>query len=220
MQSKDRGQVKWRMLVDLCGGRVSPIKAGQVIFRQGEAADELYFLAKGRAKATVVSKCGKEGVVDIVLMGEFFGERCLRDHATHIATVTALADGQIVRMPAPAVVQAMQTNPSFAGLIGDFLLTRIDKLEADVINHLFNSGERRLARLLLMLAHFGDDGYHAIAPQVDQKTLAGMIGTTRPRVSAFMSKFRKEGHIQYESGRLVVHNTLLNVALSNPRGAS
>jgi CRP-like cAMP-binding protein len=220
MQSKDRCQFEWRTLLEVCAGRSAPIKVGQVIFRQGEAADELLFLTRGRAKATVVSKCGKEGVVDIVLAGEFFGERCLRDHATHIATVAALAEGQIVRMPASAVVQAMQTHPSFARLIVDFLLTRVDKLEADVINHLFNSSEKRLARLLLMLAHFGDDGFDAITPQVDQKTLASMIGTTRPRVSVFMSKFRKDGHIRYEDGRIVVHNTLLNVVLSDPSYAA
>ncbi len=212
---KERSQFDWHMLLRLCNGSIAQIRAGQVIFRQGDETDEVFFLAAGRVKDSVISKIGKEGVIGIVQAGDFFGECGLRGHRIHFATAIALSDCRIVRMPSSAVVRAMRTDTSFAGWFADFLLVRVDRLEADVINHLFNSSERRLARLLLILAQFDQNGVDSITPRVDQQTLANMIGTTRPRVCEFMNKFRRAGHISTEDGQTVVHGTLLNVLLND-----
>jgi CRP-like cAMP-binding protein len=190
---------------------VSVIKRGRVIYRQGDEAQAVYYIEKGKVRIAVASKQGKEGVIAILEAGDFFGEGCLAGQPVNMATAIAMADTKVMRIVKPVMVELMRSEPSFAQLFTAFLLSRNVQIEADLIDQLFNSSEKRLARVLLMLAHFGKDGQmEQVIAKVSQDVLAARVGTTRSRINYFMNKFRKLGFIEY-NGTLKVHSALLNV---------
>jgi CRP-like cAMP-binding protein len=199
------------------GRNVGKYRKGDVVFSQGEIADAVFYIRKGKVKITVVSEQGKEAVVAILGADDFFGEGCLAGQAQRIATVTAMMDSVVARLEKPAIVQAIHDEPAFSEMFIAHLLGRAIRIEADLVDQLFNSSEKRLARMLLLLANFGKDSKpELIIAKISQETLAEMIGTTRSRVSFFMNKFRKLGFIQYAGGAdggIEVHSSLLNVVL-------
>jgi CRP/FNR family cyclic AMP-dependent transcriptional regulator len=183
------------------------------VFAQGEVADTIFYVQKGRVKLTVLSEQGKEAVVGILETGQFFGEGCLNGHSLRIATTTAMEECVITSITKDAMIAVLHTEPKFSEMFMAYLLTRNSRVEEDLIDQLFNSSEKRLARLLLLLSHFGKEGNpQPINPSISQETLAEMIGTTRSRVSFFMNKFRKLGLISY-NGKIEVHNSLLSAVL-------
>ena len=184
----------------------------QKIFCQGEIADAVFFIHKGKVKITVLSEHGKEAVVGIFSEGQFFGEACLEDVELRTTTSHAMEDCLITSITRSAMLTALQSQPKFSAFFIAYLLSRNSRIEDDLIDQLFNSSERRLARLLLLLAHFGQNGAQPIAINLSQETLAEMIGTTRSRVSFFMNKFRKKGYIDY-NGTIEVHAALLDAVL-------
>jgi CRP/FNR family transcriptional regulator, cyclic AMP receptor protein len=195
------------------GKTIAEYQKDQTVFAQGDAAEAVFYLQKGRIKITVVSEQGKEAVVGIVETGHFFGEGCLNGHPLRLTTATAVGECLITRIAKTAMIATMRNEPEFSELFMAYLLTRNSRIEEDLIDQLFNSSEKRLARLLLLLANFGKDGRpEPIIGKFSQETLAEMIGTTRSRVSFFMNKFRKLGYIDY-NGKLEIHNSLLNVVL-------
>ena len=195
------------------GKTVLTFHKNETVFSQGEAADTVFYIQKGRVKVVVLSEQGKEAVVGIFEPGQFFGEGCLNGHPLRISTTTALEDCVITAITKTAMLAALHDEPKFSELFMSYLLTRNSRIEEDLIDQLFNSSEKRLARLLLLLANFGKDGSpQPIKVHVSQETLAEMIGTTRSRVSFFMNKFRKLGFISY-NGKIEVHNSLLNSVL-------
>jgi len=176
-------------------------------------ADTVFYIQKGSVKLTVLSEQGKEAVVGILEPGQFFGEGCLNGHPLRIATTTAMEECVITSITKEAMIAALHTEPKFSELFMAYLLTRNSRVEEDLIDQLFNSSEKRLARLLLLLAHFRKEGrLQPILVEISQETLAEMIGTTRSHVSDFMNKFRKLGLISY-IGKIEVHNSLLNAVL-------
>ena len=184
------------------GRSICKYPKGQVVFSQGDPGDAVFYIQKGRAKLTVVSEHGKEVVIAILGVEEFFGEGCLAGQAQRIATVTTMTDSVIARLEKSTIIQVIHQEPAFS-----------EKLIAHLIDQLFNSSEKRLARLLLLLANFGKEGTpEPVIAKISQETLAEMIGTTRSRVSFFMNKFRKLGFIRY-NGSIEVHSSLLNVIL-------
>jgi CRP/FNR family transcriptional regulator, cyclic AMP receptor protein len=195
------------------GKTISNYGKDQIVFSQGEVADSVFYIQQGKVKLTVVSEQGKEAVVAILGPGQFFGEGCLNGHPLRIATTRAVAECMITRLEKAAMVAALRDEPDFSELFMSYLLSRNSRIEEDLIDQLFNSSEKRLARLLLLLANFGKEGRpEPILGTFSQETLAEMIGTTRSRVSFFMNKFRKLGFIEY-NGKIEVHNSLLNVIL-------
>jgi CRP/FNR family cyclic AMP-dependent transcriptional regulator len=187
--------------------------SGQVIFAQGDPADAVFYVQTGRVKLTIVSGQGKEAVVGIYSATDFFGEASLVGQPLRIATATAMSECLIVRLAKSAMIRMLHDEPTFSELFVAHLLSRNIRVEADLVDQLFNSSEKRLARVLLLLANFGKEGKpEAVIPKITQETLAEMIGTTRSRVSFFMNKFRKLGFIEY-NGKLSVHSSLLNVVL-------
>jgi CRP/FNR family cyclic AMP-dependent transcriptional regulator len=195
------------------GKTILNIKKNRHVFEQGDVADTVFFIQTGRVKVTVVSEQGKEAVVGILEAGQFFGEGCLNGHSLRIATTTAMEECVITSITKEAMIATLHTEPKFSELFIAYLLTRNSRVEEDLIDQLFNSSEKRLARLLLLLAHFGKEGIpQPILLDISQETLAEMIGTTRSRVSYFMNKFRKLGLISY-NGKLEIHNSLLNAVL-------
>jgi CRP/FNR family cyclic AMP-dependent transcriptional regulator len=195
------------------GKAILEFQRNQVIFTQGDVADTVFYIQKGRVKLTVLSEQGKEAVVGILEPGQFFGEGCLNGHPLRIATTTAMEACLITSITKNAMIDLLHKEPKFSEVFMAYLLTRNGRIEEDLIDQLFNSSERRLARLLLLLAHFGKEGSpQPINPDISQETLAEMIGTTRSRVSFFMNKFRKLGLISY-NGKIEVHNSLLNAVL-------
>lgn len=183
------------------------------IFSQGDAAEAVFYIQTGKVKLTVVSQQGKEAVIAILERGAFFGESCLAGQAIRTATATAVEDSSIVRIDKEAMISVLHEEPAFAELFMAYLLAHTIRIEEDLVDHLFNSSEKRLARVLLLLAHFGKEGKpETVIAKISQETLAEMIGTTRSRVSFFMNKFRKLGFIEY-NGELHVHSSLLNVIL-------
>jgi CRP/FNR family transcriptional regulator, cyclic AMP receptor protein len=195
------------------GRRITKYRKGETIFSQGDPADAVFYVQKGKVKVTVVSEQGKEAVVAILGADEFVGEGCLAGQAQRIATVAAMTDAALMRIERAAVVAAIHEEPAFSEMFIAHLLTRTLRVEADLVDQLFNSSERRLARLLLLLANFGKEGKpEPIIAKISQETLAEMIGTTRSRVSYFMNKFRKLGFIDYNGG-IEVHTSLLNAVL-------
>jgi CRP/FNR family cyclic AMP-dependent transcriptional regulator len=195
------------------GKTILEFHRNQDVFLQGEAADSVFYLQKGRVKLTVISEQGKEAVVAILEPGQFFGEGCLNGHPLRLATTTALEDCLITAITKEAMIATLHDEPAFSELFMSYLLSRNSRIEEDLIDQLFNSSERRLARLLLLLANFGKDGAPlTISPNISQETLAEMIGTTRSRVSFFLNKFRKMGLIDY-NGKIEVHTSLLNAVL-------
>jgi CRP/FNR family transcriptional regulator, cyclic AMP receptor protein len=183
------------------------------VFVQGDIADTVFYIQKGKIKLTVISKHDKEAVVGILGPGQFFGEGCMNGHALRIATTTAMEDCVITSITKQAMTAALHEQAAFSELFVAYLLTRNSRIEEDLIDQLFNSSERRLARMLLLLANFGKEGSpQSIRPNISQETLAEMIGTTRSRVSHFMNKFRRLGLIDY-NGHIEVHNSLLSAVL-------
>jgi CRP/FNR family cyclic AMP-dependent transcriptional regulator len=202
------------------GRTTEDYRNNQVVFLQGEVANSVFFIQKGRVKLTVTSEHGKEAVVGILNEGQFFGEGCLQGHPVRSATAIALDDCRITSITNAAMRSAIRDQPKFSNVFMEHLLSRNSRIEEDVIDQLFNSSEKRLARLLLLLANYGKEGNPPIVPvALSQETLAEMIGTTRSRVSFFMNKFRKLGFIDYNvgfieyNGKIDVHQSLLDSIL-------
>ena len=195
------------------GKTISVYRKDQIVFSQGEVADTIFYIQKGSVKIVVLSDLGKEAVVGILETGQFFGEGCMNGHLLRIATSTATEESLITAITKSAMIKVLHDEPKFSELFVAYLLTRNSRVEDDLIDQLFNSSEKRLARLLLLLAKFGKEGSATvISPNISQETLAEMIGTTRSRVSFFMNKFRKLGLISY-NGKIEVHNALLDAVL-------
>ncbi len=203
-----------KFLASVNGGRTtSNYGKNQAIFSQGEPADSVFHIQEGKVKVTVRSDQGKEAVVAIHGKGDFFGEGCLNGQPRRLASAVAMTESAIMRLSKCAVVRVLRDEPKFAERFIAHLLARNDRIEQDLIDQLFNSSEKRLARTLLLMAHFGNDESPApLIANVSQATLAAMIGTTRARVSTFMNKFRKLGFVEY-NGDMKVHPSLLNVVL-------
>jgi CRP/FNR family cyclic AMP-dependent transcriptional regulator len=189
----------------------------QGIFAQGDVADAVFYIQKGKVKLTVVSKIGKEATIGILDEGNFFGEGSLAGQALRMGSAAAVTDCQFLRIEKRAMMDALHREHALSDMFVAYLLARNIRYEEDLVDQLFNSSEKRLARVLLMLAHFGKEGVpEAVVPKISQETLAEMVGTTRSRVSFFMNRFRKLGFIHYaggEEGGLQVHSSLLNVVL-------
>ena len=186
----------------------------QILFTQGDAATAVFYVQAGRVKLSVVSQQGKEAVVAMLERGHFFGEGCLAGQLVCMATATALDHASIVRIDKQAMIDVLHNEPAFSELFMAHLLTRNLRIQEDLVDQLFNSAEKRLARTLLLLAHFGEGGnLELLIPKISQETLAEMVGTTRSRVSFFMNRFKKLGFIEYTDG-LHVHRSLLNVVLA------
>jgi CRP/FNR family transcriptional regulator, cyclic AMP receptor protein len=195
------------------GKAMLELRKNQKIFDQGDAAETIFYIQKGKVKLTVLSEQGKEAVVAILEPGHFFGEGCMNGHRLRISTTTAMEDCVITFITKTAMISALHDEPKFSEMFMAYLLTRNSRIEEDLIDQLFNSSERRLARLLLLLANFGkEDEPQRINPNISQETLAEMVGTTRSRVSHFMNKFRKLGLITY-NGHIEVNNSLLSAVL-------
>jgi CRP/FNR family cyclic AMP-dependent transcriptional regulator len=195
------------------GRSIGEYRKDQIVFSQGDRADAVFYIQSGKVKISVVSEQGKEAVVAMLGTNDFFGEGCLAGQALRIATVAAIMDSVIVRLEKAAIVRVIHREPAFSGMFIAHLLARAIRVEADLVDQLFNSSEKRLARLLLLLANFGkEEKPEPILAKISQETLADMIGTTRSRVSFFMNKFRKLGLIDY-NGCIEVHSSLLNVIL-------
>jgi CRP/FNR family transcriptional regulator, cyclic AMP receptor protein len=195
------------------GKTIEKYAKNQKIFSQGDVADTVFFIQKGKVKITVLSEHGKEAVVGIFAAGQFFGEACLDGAELRTATSQAMEDCLITSITTIAMLAALGEEPKFSAFFVAHLLSRNSRIEDDLIDQLFNSSERRLARLLLLLADFGKEGGAAPIPvTLSQETLAEMIGTTRSRVSFFMNKFRKKGFISY-NGKIEVHGSLLDAVL-------
>jgi CRP-like cAMP-binding protein len=185
----------------------------QIVYRQGDPADSVFYIQSGKVKKTVVSEQGKEAVIAILDTGDFFGEGCLTGELLRLATVSSLMNCVIARISKADTTRVIHEEPAFAELFISHLLARNSRVEEDLVDQLFNSSEKRLARTLLLLANFGKEGRpEPIVAKVSQETLAEMIGTTRSRVSFFMNKFRKLGLIDY-NGSIEIHSSLLNVVL-------
>ena len=188
-------------------------REGQTIFSQGDRADAVFFIERGKVKLTVLSRQGKQAVVALLGPETFFGEGCLAGQPLRMATATATTDSSITLLPKAATVRALHEDAEFSETFTTYLLLRNIRMEEDLVDQLFNSSERRLARLLLLLANFGKEGRpEPVVPKISQETLAEMVGTTRSRISHFMNKFRKLGFIEYNGG-LEVHSSLLHVVL-------
>jgi CRP-like cAMP-binding protein len=198
------------------GRTISKLGRNEVLFAQGDPADAVFYIQRGKVKLTVVSDRGKEAVVAILGVGEFCGEGCLAGQPRRIATVTTMTECMVMRLQKASIVRTLRDEPAFSELFISHLLARTIRVEADLVDHLFNSSEKRLARLLLLLANFGKEGRHEpIIAKISQETLAEMIGTTRSRVSFFMNRFRRLGFVDYNGGDLEVNSSLLNVILQD-----
>ena len=195
------------------GKTIRDYRSKQVIFSQGDPADAVFFLQSGKVKLAVVSTRGKEAVIGVMEGGSFFGEGCLAGQPLRMSTASAIEASSIVRVSKNAMVRMLHRDAEFAERFTAYLLSRNARIEEDLVDQLFNSSEKRLARILLLLAHFGKEPRpETIIPKVSQETLAAMVGTTRARVSYFMNRFRKMGFIHYNGG-LQVHSALLSVVL-------
>jgi CRP/FNR family cyclic AMP-dependent transcriptional regulator len=185
------------------------------IFAQGDAADAVFYIQKGKVRLTVISETGREATVGILSGGDFFGEGALAGQAVRMGSASAMTDCDVLRIEKKAMMLAIHFEHSFSDLFVAYLLGRNIRFEEDLVDQLFNSSEKRLARVLLLLAHFGKEGApESVVPKISQETLAEMVGTTRSRVSFFMNRFRKLGFIQYDNGSgLQVHSSLLNIVL-------
>jgi CRP/FNR family transcriptional regulator, cyclic AMP receptor protein len=205
-------------LATIGAGRKSlAVSKKQGIFAQGDVADAVFYIQKGKVRLTVVSKTGREATIGIVDEGNFFGEGSLAGQTLRMGAASAMTDCQLLRIEKKAMMDALHREHAFSDMFVAYLLKRNIRYEEDLVDQLFNSSEKRLARVLLLLAHFGKDGIpETVVPKISQETLAEMVGTTRSRVSFFMNRFRKLGFINYASGLdggLQVHSSLLNVVL-------
>jgi CRP/FNR family cyclic AMP-dependent transcriptional regulator len=197
------------------GRRIEKFRKGQVIFKQGAPAETVFYIQKGKVKLTVVSAQGKEAVVAILGPDDFLGEECLDGQRIRTATASAMTESIVAQVEKTSIHQLIHDEPAFSEMFIAHLIERTARVQADLVDQLFNSSEKRLARMLLLLANFGKEGQpEPIIAQISQETLAEMIGTTRSRVSFFMNKFRKLGLIEYgHSGGIEVHKSLLNLVL-------
>jgi CRP/FNR family cyclic AMP-dependent transcriptional regulator len=196
------------------GGRtISQYRINQIVYAQGDPADSVFYVHDGKIKVTVISEQGKEAIVAILGPEEFFGQGCLAGQPRRMATVTAMTECEIMRLEKQAIMRVLHDEPAFSEMFVSHLLARTIRVEEDLVDQLFNSSEKRLARALLLLANFGKEGRpEPIIANVSQETLAEMVGTTRSRVNYFMNKFRQLGFIEY-NGTLKVHSSLLSVVL-------
>ena len=195
------------------GRTVGTYQKNEKVFLQGDLADAIFYIQKGKVKLTVVSTHGKEAVVAILGAGDFFGEGCLAGQSQRVASAATMSECSIMRLKRAGVIRLLHDEPSFSELFLHYLLSRNIRIEEDLVDQLFNSSEKRLARVLLLLANFGkEDKPEPVIPKMSQETLAEIIGTTRSRVSFFMNRFRKMGFIDYRKG-LEVHSSLLNILL-------
>jgi CRP-like cAMP-binding protein len=199
------------------GRKILSVEKKQTIFAQGDAADAVFYVQKGKVRLTVVSKIGKEATIAIVGEGNFFGEGALAGQLLRMGSAAAMTDCEILRVDKKTMISALHREPALSEMFVAYLLARNIRYEEDLVDQLFNSSEKRLARVLLLLAHFGKEGIpETVVPKISQETLAEMVGTTRSRVSFFMNRFRKLGFIHYaggDEGGLQVHSSLLNVVL-------
>jgi CRP-like cAMP-binding protein len=197
------------------GRKIEAAPKKQTIFAQGDSSDAVFYIREGKVRLTVVSKIGKEATIGILNKGDFFGEGCLTGQPLRLCTATAMSDCSVMRIDKKSMMEVLHREHTFSDMFVAYLLTRNVRYEEDLVDQLFNSSEKRLARTLLLLAHFGKDGKaETLIPKMSQETLAEMIGTTRSRVSFFMNRFRKLGLIDYNTGdTLQVHSSLLNVVL-------
>jgi CRP-like cAMP-binding protein len=197
------------------GRTITDYRKSDAIFTQGEAANSVFYILSGEVKVSVLSEHGREAVVALLGKDEFCGEGCLAGQKQRIATASAMSDCNVMRIEKDAIVHLLESEPAFSGMFVAHLLQRTIRVEEDLVDQLFNSSEKRLARALLLLANFGKEGRpEPILAKISQETLAEMIGTTRSRVSFFMNKFRKLGFIDY-NGKIEVHSSLLSVVLSD-----
>ncbi len=195
------------------GRTIAEYLKDQMVFSQGDPANAVFYIQKGKIKLTVVSNNGKEAVIAILDSGDFLGEGCLTTQPLRMATATAISDCSIVRLEKAAMIRVLHEEPAFSEMFLAYVLSRNMRIEEDLVDQLFNSSEKRLARVLLLLANFGKESKpEPVVAKISQETLAEMIGTTRSRVSFFMNKFRKMGFIEYNGG-LHVHSSLLNIVL-------
>jgi CRP-like cAMP-binding protein len=197
------------------GRKIEAFPKKQPIFVQGDSSDAVFYIQEGKVKLTVVSKTGKEATIGILNKGDFFGEGCLTGQPLRLCSATAMTDCSVMRIDKTSMMEVLHREHAFSDMFVAYLLTRNIRYEEDLLDQLFNSSEKRLARMLLLLAHFGKEGKHEVAvPKISQETLAEMVGTTRSRVSFFMNRFRKLGFIDYQAGdALQVHSSLLNVVI-------
>jgi CRP/FNR family cyclic AMP-dependent transcriptional regulator len=199
------------------GRSIGKYRKDQIVFSQGDPADAVFYIERGKAKVTIVSKQGREAVVAIYGTNDFFGEGCLAGQVHRIATVATVTDSVIVQLEKSAIVRVIQQEPAFSGMFMAHLLAQAIRVEADLVDQLFNSNEKRLARLLLLMANFGKEAKpEPLIAKISEESLADMIGTTRSRVNFFMNKFQKLGFITYNGG-IEVHSSLLNVVLHDER---
>jgi CRP/FNR family cyclic AMP-dependent transcriptional regulator len=197
------------------GRKIAAFRKKRTIFAQGDPSDAVFYIHNGKVKLTVVSKSGKEATIGILNEGDFFGEGCLTGQPIRLCSAAAVTECSVMRIDKKTMMDVLHRERSFSDMFVAYLLTRNIRYEEDLVDQLFNSSEKRLARILLLLAHFGKEGHHEVdVPNLSQETLAEMIGTTRSRVSFFMNRFRKLGFINYHSGdSLQVHSSLLNIVL-------
>jgi CRP/FNR family transcriptional regulator, cyclic AMP receptor protein len=203
-----------RFLATIGTGRtIVPVRKKQTIYAQGAACDAVFYIQKGKVRLTVVSEGGKEATIGILTGGDFFGEGCLAGQPFRMGSATAMTDCELMRIAKKAMMLALHQEHALSDMFVAYLLGRNVRYEEDLVDQLFNSSEKRLARILLLLARFGKEGVpETVIPKISQETLAEMVGTTRSRVSFFMNRFRKLGFIHYNGG-LQVHSSLLNIVL-------
>ena len=197
------------------GRKIEVFAKKKTIFAQGDSSNAVFYIQKGKVKLTVVSEAGKEATIGILNEGAFFGESCLTGQPLRLCSATAVTDCSVMRIDKKSMIEVLHREHAFSDMFVAYLLTRNIRYEEDLVDQLFNSSEKRLARVLLLLAHFGKDGKpESVIPTISQETLAEMVGTTRSRVSFFMNRFRKLGFIDYHGGdALQVHSSLLNIVL-------
>ena len=203
-----------RFLSQIGGGKtLLACRKKQILFSQGDVADSVFYIQAGRVKLSVVSQRGKEAVIALMDAGSFFGEGCLAGKLVRLTSATVVDESTIVRIDKQVMIQMLENEPTFSSMFLEYILARNLRIQEDLVDQLFNSSEKRLARVLLLLAHFGKEGKpEPVIAKVSQETLAEMIGTTRSRVNFFMNKFRKLGFLEYNGG-LHVHSSLLNIVL-------
>ena len=197
------------------GRKVATFAKKKTIFAQGDSSDAVFYIQKGKVKLSVVSESGREATIGILNEGSFFGESCLTGQPLRLCSATAMTDCTVMRIKKKSMMEVLHREHAFSDMFVAYLLTRNIRYEEDLVDQLFNSSEKRLARVLLLLAHFGKDGKpESVIPKISQEVLAEMVGTTRSRVSFFMNRFRKLGFIDYRGGdALQVHSSLLNIVL-------
>jgi CRP-like cAMP-binding protein len=197
------------------GRKIEAFRKRQTIFAQGDSSNAVFYIKQGKVKLTVVSEIGKEATIGILNEGDFFGEGCLTGQVLRLSSATAMTDCSVMKIDKKSMMEVLHREHAFSDMFVAYLLTRNIRYEADLVDQLFNSSEKRLARILLLLAHFGKDGKpETVIPKMSQEILAEMVGTTRSRVSLFMNRFRKLGFLDYDGGSgLQVHSSLLNIVL-------